>query len=447
MNNKLLIKELHLQSYRPFEDFKIDFDDQLTVLVAPNGKGKTAVLDAVAVAFGTFVNSTGMAKGTAFNRSDVRKIKVRETELNEMEAQYPLIMYCKGTINEQEIDWDRSFNSPKSATTIRNTRPLITYGEEINSFVKQGIENTIPLISYYGTGRLWGNKKLTKKKQNYSSSRLSGYVDCLDPLSSYKAFAEWFEYICKSEFEQKMEALESSKEVKDNEFTHMKKAVQNAVNIVLDKNCGWKNIVYKQKANTIVAEHEIEGELAVSLLSDGIRNMIGMVADIAYRATKLNPHLKDKAAEQTPGIVLIDEVDMHLHPKWQQTVLTDLIEAFPLIQFIVTTHSPQVLSTVKRYQIRILGMDGGVIPTSHTLGEKSSSLLSDIFGASPWPPLEIVKQLKEYLRLVEDKEYDSQNAKELRVVLEQNYGKNHEYLIEADMLIQRYEALKKFGKQ
>lgn len=126
-----------------------------------------------------------------------------------------------------------------------------------------------------------------------------------------------------------------------------------AVNISL-RPSGWKDIAYSLSREELVAHHDQHGELAVELLSDGIRNMIGMVADIAFRATKLNPQLGSDAARKTPGIVLIDEVDMHLHPSWQQVVLQGLLSAFPCMQFIVTTHSPQVLSTVPAQSIRIL---------------------------------------------------------------------------------------------
>ena len=98
-NNLLKINKLYLNNYRCFKDFTIDFHDQLTVLVATNGKGKTAILDAIAVAFGTFVNSTGLARGSVFNRSDVQKIKARETKTNEMEEVYPLVLEANGLIN------------------------------------------------------------------------------------------------------------------------------------------------------------------------------------------------------------------------------------------------------------------------------------------------------------------------------------------------------------
>ncbi|MGB8922932.1 MAG: AAA family ATPase [Pseudomonas sp.] len=106
--------------------------------------------------------------------------------------------------------------------------------------------------------------------------------------------------------------------------------------------------------------------LKVSQLSDGIRNIVALAADIAYRCIKLNPHLGITAPHQCTGVVLIDEVDMHLHPAWQQTVIPDLLGAFPNIQFIVTTHSPQVITSVQAKCIRVL----------HTVTEDRNTRLS-----------------------------------------------------------------------
>ena len=445
-NNLLKINKLYLDNYRCFKDFTIDFHDQLTVLVATNGKGKTAILDAIAVAFGTFVNSTGLARGSVFNRSDVQKIKARETKTNEMEEVYPLVLEANGLINNEVTHWSRELHKPKGATTTKDTKPLIQYGQDIRKKVVQKVDEIIPLISYYGTGRLWGLKKITLNKKQHETSRLSGYIDCLDPLSSYKSFESWYVDICLAELELKIEEIEKNNlDISNNEFTSIRKSIQQAVNHIVEKNTGWKDIVYKKRAETIVAQNETFGELSLMQLSDGIRNMIGLVADIAYRAVKLNPHLEN-APKQTPGIVLIDEVDMHLHPKWQQTVLTDLTKAFPNIQFIVTTHSPQVLSTVKKEQIRILGDNVVSTPSTHSFGEDSSVLLAELMNVSPLPPLEIVEKRKEYQRLIEDREYESHRAKQLQKELIENYGENSEFIIQTEMLIRRFEALKKVGK-
>ena len=445
-NNLLKINKLYLNNYRCFKDFTIDFHDQLTVLVATNGKGKTAILDAIAVAFGTFVNSTGLARGSVFHRSDVQKIKARETKTNEMEEVYPLVLEANGLINNEVTHWSRELHKPKGATTTKDTKPLIQYGQDIRKKVVQKVDEILPLISYYGTGRLWGLKKITLNKKQHETSRLSGYIDCLDPLSSYKSFESWYVDICLAELELKIEEIEKNNlDISNNEFTVIRKSIQQAVNHIVEKNTGWKDIVYKKRAETIVAQNETFGELSLMQLSDGIRNMIGLVADIAYRAVKLNPHLEN-APKQTPGIVLIDEVDMHLHPKWQQTVLTDLTKAFPNIQFIVTTHSPQVLSTVKKEQIRILGDNVVSTPSTHSFGEDSSVLLAELMNVSPLPPLEIVEKRKEYQRLIEDREYESPRAKQLQKELIENYGENSEFIIQTEMLIRRFEALKKVGK-
>lgn len=445
-NNLLKINKLYLDNYRCFKDFTIDFHDQLTVLVATNGKGKTAILDAIAVAFGTFVNSTGLARGSVFHRSDVQKIKARETKTNEMEEVYPLVLEANGVINNEVTHWSRELHKPKGATTTKDTKPLIQYGQDIRKKVVQKVDEILPLISYYGTGRLWGLKKITLNKKQHETSRLSGYIDCLDPLSSYKSFESWYVDICLAELELKIEEIEKNNlDISNNEFTVIRKSIQQAVNHIVEKNTGWKDIVYKKRAETIVAQNETFGELSLMQLSDGIRNMIGLVADIAYRAVKLNPHLEN-APKQTPGIVLIDEVDMHLHPKWQQTVLTDLTKAFPNIQFIVTTHSPQVLSTVKKEQIRILGENVVSTPSTHSFGEDSSVLLAELMNVSPLPPLEIVEKRKEYQRLIEDREYESPRAKQLQKELIENYGENSEFIIQTEMLIRRFEALKKVGK-
>lgn len=445
-NNLLKINKLYLDNYRCFKDFTIDFHDQLTVLVATNGKGKTAILDAIAVAFGTFVNSTGLARGSVFHRSDVQKIKARETKTNEMEEVYPLVLEANGVINNEVTHWSRELHKPKGATTTKDTKPLIQYGQDIRKKVVQKVDEILPLISYYGTGRLWGLKKITLNKKQHETSRLSGYIDCLDPLSSYKSFESWYVDICLAELELKIEEIEKNNlDISNNEFTVIRKSIQQAVNHIVEKNTGWKDIVYKKRAETIVAQNETFGELSLMQLSDGIRNMIGLVADIAYRAVKLNPHLEN-APKQTPGIVLIDEVDMHLHPKWQQTVLTDLTKAFPNIQFIVTTHSPQVLSTVKKEQIRILGDNVVSTPSTHSFGEDSSVLLAELMNVSPLPPLEIVEKRKEYQRLIEDREYESHRAKQLQKELIENYGENSEFIIQTEMLIRRFEALKKVGK-
>jgi predicted ATP-binding protein involved in virulence len=130
-----------------------------------------------------------------------------------------------------------------------------------------------------------------------------------------------------------------------------------------------------------------------------------------------------EAAKQTTGIVMIDEVDMFLHPKWQQTILPSLQEAFPKIQFIVTTHSPQVLSTVKRENIRVINVNAegktvAEMPEFHPLGHESGDSLSHIMGTSTRPLLAFDEQIVKYEQLVRSGQEDSVDAQIIKKELD-----------------------------
>jgi predicted ATP-binding protein involved in virulence len=452
------LNKLTIKNYRCFSNLEIDFHPELTVIVAHNGGGKTAILDAIAVAFGPFIGAFDEAIGKHFDTEDVRRIRVRETQSNEMESQFPLELIAVGDINGMEKEWRRELNSSKGRTTTKNASIIIKYGKDLQEKIRNRTtsESTIlPIISYYGTGRLWNQKRLTERKflkvsrisgyieeKSLQVSRTAGYTDCLEPSSSYKSFAEWFRYASIADFEALYKAHQSGNPYLPTEFQNELNAVREAVNICLSI-LGWENLEYSSRLQEIVAKHPHNGILPISLLSDGIRNMIGLVADIAYRIVRLNPQLGINAVKETPGIVLIDEVDMHLHPEWQQVVIGDLRKAFPNIQFIITTHSPQVLTTVLAESIRKIDWDNDKaiikIP-EFSYGFESNQVLESIQEVDPRPPqLDIVRQLKRYLNLVSEDLWDSPEAQQLRSKLDM-WSKGWEpELIKADMDIRMRE--------
>ncbi|MBF0232780.1 MAG: AAA family ATPase [Desulfamplus sp.] len=377
------ITQLELYNYRCYPKLHIDLNPDITVLLGRNGQGKSAVLDAITVALGPYLGVFDESVGNHFSNHDARRVPHKlENGRIDMETQYPVRVEAIGTICKEEIAWQRTKKSSKGRTTIKESAPLIKYARELQSSVRNGESVTLPVLAYYGTGRLWKEKRLTEKKQaGGATSRLSGYIDCMNPESSYRAFADWLRMENLIAYEQHLVAQEKGEAVDGASQTRLLRAIQRAVNTVM-KPSGWQNIRFSPSAQEVVAEHPDFGILPVSILSDGIRNMIGLLADIAYRAVRLNPHLGDDAVRDTPGIVLVDEVDMHLHPGWQQLVLRDLQhqDAFPQIQFIVTTHSPQVISTVKKEHIRILeiGNEMASIPIARTFGESSNDILEKI---------------------------------------------------------------------
>ena len=142
----------------------------------------------------------------------------------------------------------------------------------------------------------------------------------------------------------------------------------------------WQNMAYSFAAEDLtgifVTPNGEKEKLQFRQLSDGYRNIIGMVADIAYRCIKLNPHLGENAVKETPGIVLIDELDLHLHPNWQRRIVEDLKNTFPGIQFVATTHSPFIIQSLKEDELR--NLDRKIVSQKDPKDIPINKIISDI---------------------------------------------------------------------
>lgn len=228
-------------------------------------------------------------------------------------------------------------------------------------------------------------------------------------------------------------------------------AVLRAVDKVLEPE-GWSGIHYSLTHEELAMQQAGQGTLPVSLLSDGVRTMVSMVADMAWRCAKLNSHLGASAAKETPGIVLIDEVDLHLHPAWQQRVIQSLVSTFPKVQFIVTTHSSQVLTTVPRECIRLIDIQWdeereewawtAIEPDFQTLGVASVETLSRIMGIDPVPDVEEARLLDQYRQRVEQGGDESDSAKALYSRLVNHFGIDHPVMIDCERL-RRFQSIKR----
>jgi predicted ATP-binding protein involved in virulence len=300
------------------------------------------------------------------------------------------------------------------------------------------------VLGFYGTGRLWLGRKITearRKKLKADTSPVSGYDDCLSQSSHFELFAVWFERMARAA-QQERETGEASPHRPADRL----KVVVGAVDRLLEPT-GWKSLSFDFGSETLVATHPVHGKLPVSSLSDGIRIMIGLVGDIAHRCARLNHHLGAEAARMTPGVIMIDEVDMHLHPEWQQLVMKALRDAFPLIQFIVTTHSPQVLSTVKRESIRILMQDANGLwcaemPDEETKGVESSTAMNDVMGVNQVPPVPEADWRADYTALIESGAHENKDGVQLRAKLAAHFSEHHPIILDFDRLI-RFQAFKR----
>ncbi len=277
------------------------------------------------------------------------------------------------------------------------------------------------------------------------TDRRRGYVNCLDPASSYRVCEQWVTSLFEQYNDEFSFFLDQNADRDNSEIQFIPpysldciKLIKRCLNQVLEHTC-YRNLAYRMNKITnrralMMYDANKKIHLPIDLLSDGVRSVISLVLDILYRCCKVNPQLGQKANNST-GIILIDEVDMHLHPKWQQIILGQLTEAFPHLQFIVTTHSPQVLSTVDPEKIRVIDFDINdnqykIYVPNFSIGAESSVVLEDIFHVdSRAMHLQIVKDLRRYEELVDLDEWDSTEALRLREQLD-IWGKNREAVLD-----------------
>lgn len=496
------IDQITLKNYRCFDELRVDFHPQVTVLVALNGHGKTTVLDAVKVALWPFVAGFDMGSTTndvtGIHIDDVRREQVRTLE---MDWRLPASISANGFIRVEQLiqegkllpgprDWPepdcmrpwgvhRSREKIKKGTKTKDIAVMgeydrhegehgftlvSTYETSLKVFAEHlqrrifseqsAPPDELPMLGFYGTGRLWAQKKLTmahEESNPETQSRTFAYRDCLDPASSYKHFAIWFRRAFRSLRDAQIQRLEKGQLMQasdiDLALTAPVRAIQKATDILLRPHTGWHTLEYSAEYDELVLNHDSHGKLMVSQLSDGIRNMLAMVGDIAYRCYKLNAHWGEDAPKKTHGIVMIDEVDMHLHPSWQQTVLNELSEAFPKLQFIVTTHSPQVLSTIRRENIRVLNGSSAEQPAASTYGQPSGDVMHSVMLVDSQPPIEEKQQIDRLTVLVDQGHWGEAEAQGLLQQLTQTLGPENARLQQLLRSIARQKILKGLNTQ
>lgn len=427
------IKKLKLTNFRCYKNFEIEFSEKLNVIVAENGIGKTTLLDAISIGFGAMLTRLPKVTGKGFEEKDL---------MNNHGHKAPYMRVEIDTYNG--VSWDRTQFRDKT----KKTKELVPTGKELKglySYIDPIINNNddsknqlkVPLIMYYGTDRAVLRAPMRRRGFQKDFSRFEALSGALNSDADFHRLFQWFD---------RMEDLER-RGIQDNrDFDFIipeLECVRKAISKMLK---GFSNPHIKTSPLRFMIDKEMEEgktSFRIDQLSDGYKIVLAMTMDIAARMAEANPGSEPL---KSSAIIMIDEVDLHLHPRWQQSILIDLQETFPNAQFIVTTHSPQVLSTVEAESIQALTIKNGEIEKKtfdFSLGAKSHELLYEILGVDERPQnIEIVKKLNKYLELIDDNEYDSFEAKELRKDLDKWGAGKEKELLRADMDIQ----LKEFNK-
>ena len=390
------INEITIKNFRGFEDFHAELNPNLTVFIGNNGSGKSTVLDAISISIGTFFSGLDGVPGTGINKDDVTCKSFDMGTVIDLQHQYPSVITAKGVLGGETMEWSRSLNGAAGRTTTIDAKSIISAAEGYQARIREGDTSLIlPIISYYGTGRLWAQKREKRPSdQLVQFSRLSGYIDCLAAESNEKLMLKWFEKmtIQQAQRQQPSPELNAVEQAVSRCFAGITGSEQVVTQFNLDTHS--LDILYTDASGRNV-------RVPMKNLSDGYKNTIGMIADIAYRMAILNPQLLGDVLTETTGIVLIDEVDLHLHPVWQQRIIRDLQTLFPKVQFIVSTHAPSVISSVKRENMLVLDSDGQpyTLPVE-VYGKDANSILSAVMDANH-RPVEVQAMFDQFYLAVE----------------------------------------------
>lgn len=381
------LNSIKISNYRCFKEAEIDFDEHTTLIVGKNGAGKTAILDAIAVAVSTFLLGIDGGVSRSISKDDARYEFHDLDGTVDPQHQFPVSIESIGDcLDNSDVKWVRSLNSESGNTTIKESRELTNISKEAQKRIMEGDKTLIlPLISYYGTGRLYAQKKEKKNIKSLTEfKRQVGYVDCMAAQSNEKLMLNWFQI-------QTLKSLQEQQRTGKVEKPLLLKTVESAICKCFERISGSKNaeIVFDLDTHRLVLNFEsADGclqKFAMDEMSDGYKNTLSMIGDIAYRMAVLNPMLGDKVLEETSGVVVIDEIDLHLHPQWQQTIISDLNVIFPKIQFIVSSHAPAIINSVAREQIRILDNGEIYMPAAQTYGRDANSILREVMKVSERP--------------------------------------------------------------
>ncbi len=478
------VKQLQLQNYGRFDNLTIQFapngetKGNVTIIVGNNGAGKSQILQALAIALSQFVSS--ISKNIIKNNVPEIEKKSILNGKNESEISVTVSNFSN------ETSW--KVYASKNNSIGANFYEIPFFNNLIERY-KQILNDPIdsirlPLIVLYPVERaILGDSEAIIS--HFNDSPLSGYINAFEGISiQFSRFLQWFRD--NEDLENEINKTKYSKEhdeflrieIKIQQLQEIQKHIddmdyfpndeekykysakiarqiedeQNKYNNLLIRNSllndalnqtqtsslkfvrqaieqftDFKNIRIERKGTPKMVVEKDGEKLDVNQLSQGEKSLLALVGDIARRLAILNPSLDNPLHGE--GVVLIDEIDLHLHPKWQQNLIDKLTKTFPNVQFILTTHSPHIVSDNPDVLVYILD-NGELRAYNNAYGEDVNTLLSGVFGVSERTP-EIAEKFKLIGDYISDKQLD--NAKNLIDELSQILSKNHTQLLNTQL--------------
>ncbi len=393
------IKSIELCNFRGFKKKIIQLSPDLTVFAGINGSGKSTVLDAISIMLSWLVKRIQREGGQG------RHISNMDIKNGESESYLDILLIHTNKNQHIEYRWSLT-RSIKGKTT--DHKSSLSGVSKLAEYIRNHYQETgLPVFAYYPIHRNVLDIPLRIRKK-HAFEVFECYDEALTSAANFRHFFEWF---------RNREDLENEKikelyqETKRNSLTYedmQLKVVRLALKSILPE---FSDFSIRRNPLCMVAKKESQ-ELRIEQLSDGEKILIAMIGDIARRLAIANPEVDNPLEKE--GIILIDEIDLHLHPSWQRMVVPKLREVFPNCQFIITTHSPQVLGEVEAVNVRCLYLedDGDIniaIP-NQTLGLASNEILDGIMRPNGNKTIirnqQIADQLGVIFTLIDDENFD-----------------------------------------
>ena len=411
------LNSINIEGFRGIPNLELEFPKQVNVLVGVNGVGKSAVLDCTAIMLSRLIGRIRSSAGTGryFTHSDINNR--RQWTKNEIEVAF----------QGKPLRW--SVVKTRRGQQKQRISGLVDLRRDVELFRSKLAEDEaarLPLAVYYPVNRAVLDIPLRIRKR-HPFDRLAAYDQALSgEWSSFRVFFEWF---------REREDLENEKRLDKPEFRDSQlQAVRTATERFL---AGFRGLKVRRSPLRMVVEKHGE-ELIVNQLSDGEKCTLAMAGDLARRMAIANPAMVDPL--QGEAVVLIDEIDLHLHTGWQRRLIAALTKTFPKCQFLLSTHSPSILGHLDSKSIWILERTKSGISAKRpddAYGQTTDRILEDIMGVPPRPK-EVQNTLNKLFRAIERGEM--MEAKQLLSDMQRKVGPDPD-LVKASVLIRRKEVL------
>lgn len=426
----MYIDKLQVINFRGVVDLTLNLHERINVFVGANGAGKTSFLDATAVLLSWL--------GNRIKQSGTSGRPIPETDIRNGEFWTKINLTCahEGKSWSWHLFKVRS-GYRKSPTVSSGLTELSKLADEIQGTITESRGKVnLPLLAYYPVNRAVLDIPLRIRKQ-HRFDLFSAYDGALTSATNFRNFFEWFREREDLENENRKYLDHSTKPEGFHFPDPQLEAVRNALTQFMPN---FNNLTVRR--NPLRMEVEKYGErLIVNQLSDGEKCLMAMVGDIARRMAIANP-LRSNPLEGE-GIILIDEIDLHLHPKWQRMVIPKLMEVFRNCQFLVSTHSPNVITHVQPENLFLLKVtDEGLVAMrpSESYGKTVERVLEDLMGLETTRPNNVNESLREIYEQIDGGELEI--AKRSIRELENLIGEDPD-LAKAAVLIKRKELIGK----